>query len=102
MEESGPVTVKLREALVERQALGVERLTENQTKVISACGYESFFMGLVSSERKIGSKLFHRLAGMGRLDLTTEYLVFHYLREQLAPRRRVKLAALLRDATPRQ
>lgn len=92
-------SLDFRRVLAERERLGVERLTDKQLKEISQIGYDAYFLKRMNSYSKIGLKSFHRLAALGRVELTTEFIIFHALREQLQNDCRRRIAILLSSKT---
>jgi hypothetical protein len=89
--------VDFRGVLIERAGLGVEKLSNEHLASIAERGYDAFFVGRMNSKAKIGGKVFRELAAIGRLELTTEYIVFHHFRESLNANSRRQIATLLLD-----
>lgn len=58
-------------------------------------GYDAFFIDQMNRYTKIGLSLFHKLAAMERVEITTEYIVFHHFRESLKTDCRRRIAILL-------
>jgi hypothetical protein len=92
-------SVDFRNALIERAGLGIEELSDHAILAIMRRGYDAFFVEMMNSHNKIGLRAFYKLAGLGRLDLTTEYIVFNHFRERLNQDSRRKIAALLLEIT---
>lgn len=92
-------SLDFRRVLAERERLGVERLSDKQLKEISQTGYDAYFLKRMNSYSKIGLKSFHRLVALGRIELTTEFIIFHALREQLQNDCRRRIAILLSSKT---
>ena len=88
---------RLRNLIHERQAYGV-RLTAIEVSRIGEIGYTSYFVRLAASIKKIGGRDFKRLRLAGRLELTTEYILFHDFREYLNRDMRQRIAALLAES----
>lgn len=91
------VDVVLRDLVCERHLLGV-RLSEAEMVRIRESGYTSYFMKLAKSSRRLGGRSFKKLRDVGRLDLTTEYVLFHRFRDQLDLDIRRRIAALLAES----
>jgi hypothetical protein len=88
-------SLNLRCVILERRAYGV-RLSETEISHLRDHGYESYFVRFAT--RKIGSRVFKRLRLARRLDLTTEYIVFHCYRDRLDRDTRRRIAALLAES----
>lgn len=89
--------LSLRELICERLLYGV-RPTQLDMARIREAGYTAYFMRLAKSPRRIGGRSFNKLRGEGRLDLTTEYILFHNFRDQLDPDIRRRIAAVLAES----
>jgi hypothetical protein len=87
----------LRELVRERLTYGL-RPTESDLVRIREVGYVSYFMKLAKSPGKIGGRSFRKLRSLGRLDLTTEYVLFHRFRNELDPQVRRRIAAILAES----
>lgn len=87
----------LRELVRERLTYGL-RPTESDMVRIRKVGYVSYFMKLAKSPGKIGGRSFRKLRSHGRLDLTTEYVLFHRFRNELDPQVRRRIAAILAES----
>lgn len=89
------VSINFRNILIEREELGFPRLSPRALNLIREAGYDSFFVDQMNSYTKIGLTLFHKLAAMDRIDLSTEFQIFHHYREKLKPECRRRIAILL-------
>lgn len=89
--------LSLRDLVSERLLHGV-RPTDMDIVRIRESGYTSYFKRLAQSPRRIGGRSFNKLRAIGRLDLTTEYILFHRFRDQLDPRIRRQIAAILAES----
>lgn len=87
----------LRDLVCERYSLGV-RLSDAEVTRIRENGYTFYFMKLAKSSRRLGGRSFKKLRDAGRLDLTTEYVLFHRFRDQLELETRRRIAALLAES----
>ncbi len=94
-------SVDFRSILIEREGLGIEKVGERAIAAIRMRGYDDYFIDLMNSSSRIGGKAFYLLATIDRLDLTTEYNVFHNFREQLNHYSRRRIASLLLRETKR-
>jgi hypothetical protein len=89
--------LSLRDLIYERLSYGI-RPTEPDIASIRVGGYTSYFMKLAKSPRRIGGPSFKKLREAGRLDLTTEYILFHRFRDRLEPDIRTRIAAILAES----
>jgi hypothetical protein len=94
-------SINIRKILIEREELGFKRVGPRALTAIKTLGYDAFFVSEMNSYSKIGLSLFHKLAAMGRIELTTEYIVFHNFREILQANCRRRIAILLVSKTPK-
>ena len=72
----------LKKVFIERSKFGVDKLTVEEIEKIDF-NYEDYFIRLINNISKVGSKTFVLLRDAGRLELTTEYIVFHNFRDKL-------------------
>lgn len=91
------VNPNLRDVVCERLIYGV-RLSEPDVIRIREFGYTLYFLRFAGSMRRLGGRTFKKLRSEGRLDLTTEYVLFHYFRERLDLDTRRRLAAILAES----
>jgi hypothetical protein len=89
--------LNLRAIVWARSAYGV-RLSATDLSHIREHGYASYFTRLAASSRRLGGKCFKRLRDKGRLELTSEYVLFHHFRDQLGGNTRRLIAGLLADS----
>jgi hypothetical protein len=103
LREHDNVSINFRKILIEREELGLPRPSPRALKAIGEQGYDAFFVNQMNSYTKIGLALFHKLAAMQRVELTTEYIVFHHYREQIKSdcRRRIAILLLNKSQKPR-
>jgi hypothetical protein len=94
-------SINFRKVLVEREGLGFKRVGPRSLNEIKTLGYDAFFVAEMNTYSKIGLSPFHKLAAMGRIELTTEYIVFHNFRENLQSDCRRRIAILLVSKTPK-
>ena len=73
----------LKKVLLERSKFGIDKLSVGEIEKIADFKYDEYFIGLISNVSKVGSKKFTQLRDAGRLELTTEYIVFHNFRDKL-------------------
>lgn len=99
LQQGDDISINFRKVIIEREELGIQRLTPRTLNAIRDKGYDAFFIDQMNSYTKIGLGLFHKLAAIGRLELTTEYIVFHHFREKLKPNCRRRIAILLVSKT---
>ena len=77
------------------------RVWDSRTKSLCNCPHKRtrirrLFSGdSINSQNRIVSKVFQKLHDAGRLELTTEYVVFHHFWEKLDRDIRCRMAALL-------
>jgi hypothetical protein len=97
------LAIDFRKVLVEREELGFPRPSPRALSAIREQGYDAFFINQMNSYTKIGLSLFHKLAAMERVELTTEFIVFHNFRDQLKAdcRRRIAILLLGKTQKPR-
>ena len=88
-------SIDFRKVIIEREGLGVESVAPKHLKAIKTEGYDAFYVGRMNSYSKIGLRTFHKLAAMGRVELTTEHIIFHHFRERLKRDCRRRIAILL-------
>lgn len=101
LHERDSVSINFRKVLIEREGLGLKRVAPRSLNAIIANGYDAHFVSEMNTYSKIGLSQFQKLAAMGRIDLTTEYIVFHYFREHLQSDCRRRIAILLVSKTPK-
>lgn len=96
-------SIDFRKVLIEREELGFSRVSPRALAAIKEQGYDAFFINQMNSYTKIGLSLFHKLVAMDRIEMTTEYIVFHHFRERLKPdcRRRIAILLLSKTQKPR-
>lgn len=99
LQQGDDISINFRKVIIEREELGFQRLSPRSLSAIRDKGYDAFFIDQMNSYTKIGLGLFHKLAAIDRLDLTTEYIVFHHFREKLKPNCRRRIAILLVSKT---
>jgi hypothetical protein len=92
-------SINFRKVLLEWEELGFPRMNARSLELIAEQGYDAFFIDRMNVYSKIGLSLFHRLAAMGRIEITAEYLVFHYYRNRLKADCRRRIAILLASKT---
>lgn len=97
LHRSDDKTLNLRKIVAERIAYGVG-LSVAALAHIQENGYESYFMGIAKVRHRLGGKNFRRLREKGRLDLTSEYILFHHFRGQLDADTRRRIATLLAES----
>ena len=73
----------LKKVFIERSKFGVDKLTVEEIEQKIDFDYEDYFIRLINNISKVGSKTFVLLRDAGRLELTTEYIVFHNFRDKL-------------------
>jgi hypothetical protein len=89
--------LNLRGIFSERRAYGVYP-NASDISYIGEHGYASYFLRLANASRKIGDAKFKKLRSKGRLDLTSEYVLFHHFRNQLDASVRRRIASLLAES----
>lgn len=99
LQQGDDISINFRKVILEREELGFQRLSPRYLIAIRDKGYDAFFIDQMNSYTKIGLGLFHKLAAIDRLELTTEYIVFHHFREKLKPNCRRRIAILLVSKT---
>ena len=87
--------LNLRRVLIERYELGVQRLTDNQIAKINDIGYDLYVISEMNNINKIGSKRYHRLCELSKIELTFELIIFHNFRDKLKLKNRAMIARLL-------
>lgn len=92
-------SINFREVLMEWEELGFRPINAQSIKLIAERGYDAFFVDRMNIYSRIGLSLFHKLAGMGRIEITAEYLVFHHYRDKLKDDCRRRIAILLASKT---
>jgi hypothetical protein len=94
---SDDTDLNLRDIVGERLFYGV-RSSDAELARIRDRGYAAYFMIIAKSPRRIGGRSFKKLRDAGRLDLTTEYILFHRFRDQLDRDIRQRIAAILAES----
>jgi hypothetical protein len=89
--------LNLKGILSERCAYGVYPKTADISH-ISEHGYDLHFRRFAGMSRRIGDGEFRKLRSKGRLDLTSEYVLFHHFRDQLDVIVRRRIASLLAES----
>jgi hypothetical protein len=87
----------LRKIISERRAYGV-RPSAADIAHMREHGYAAHFLRIARTPRRIGGQNFKKLRDKGRLDLTSEYVVFHHFRQLLDAETRRRVAGLLADS----
>jgi hypothetical protein len=87
----------LRKIVAVRHAHGV-RLSAPDLSFIGEHGYASYFMRLARASRRLGGQNFKKLRDKGRLELTSEYVLFHHFRDELGGDTRRFIARLLAES----
>ena len=95
LKENDDISIDFRRVIIEREALGLPRLSPRALNAIREKGYDAYFIDQMNSYTKIGLSLFHKLAAIQRVDLTTEYIVFNHYRDRLKPDCRRRIAILV-------
>jgi hypothetical protein len=95
LHEKDNPSINFRRILIEREELGFRRPRPRSIQAIREKGYDIFFIDQMNIYTKIGLVLFHKLAAIDRLELTTEYNIFHHYRDALKSDCRRRIAILL-------
>lgn len=91
---SDDANLDLRDIVRARLAYGVHP-TDAEMARLRDRGYTSYFLTIAKSSHRIGGRTFKKLRDAGRLDLTTEYVLFHCFRDRLDPDIRRRIASIL-------
>ena len=86
---------KLKDLFIERSKFHIDKIRIEDIETIEDFKFDDYFIGLIDKKSKIGSKKFVLLRDAGRLELTTEFIVFHNFRERLDLSLRQAIAKLL-------
>jgi hypothetical protein len=89
--------LNLRGILAERFIFGVRPSAGDMAHIVER-GYASYFLRVARMSRRLGGQTFKRLRDKGRLDLTSEYVLFHHFRDQLDGDIRRQIATLLAES----
>jgi hypothetical protein len=87
--------INIRQVLIERIGLGLQKLTPTLLNKIKNNGYDNYIIESVNSKTKLGRSLFYELVNLGKLELTNEYIAFHYFRDKIKNSSRIGIAQLL-------
>lgn len=87
--------IDIRHVLIERIGLGVQKLTPTLLNKIKNNGYDNYIIESVNSIPKRGKTLFYELVNLGKIELTNEYIAFHYFRDKIKNSARMSIAQLL-------
>jgi hypothetical protein len=99
LHQNDSAEINFRRLLLEREELGFKRLSARALEAIRTQGYDAYFIDQMNSYSKIGLGQFHKLAAMGRLEITTEQVIFQHYRDRLKPDCRRRIAILLLGKT---
>ena len=89
--------VNVRQILIDRIGLGLQKLTPKLLEQLEAVGYDNYIIDRMNSPSKVGKRPFQELKDADKIELTTEYIVFHNFRHKLKNRSRIEIAKLLAD-----
>ena len=85
----------IRQVLIERIGLGLQKLTPTLLNKIRNNGYDNYIIESVNSTSKLGKSLFKELVALGKIEITNEYIAFHYFRDKINNTSRIAIARLL-------
>ena len=85
----------IRQALVDRIGLGLQKLTPCLIDRLRTNGYDNYLIDSVNSESKLGKSIYIELINLRKVDISNEYIAFHYFRNKIKITSRIKIAQLL-------